>query len=95
MLFSCWPVRLPGPDSSLKMLLKIFVVVMIRIWQSGQVMEFGDLPIDAVSTGGCYLVGSFTQSPLCLSLSHHEYQWTNRGRDLLGLCSSSLCLQFS
>ena len=57
--------------------------MMIRIWQSGQVMEFVDLPVGVVSTGGFYLVGSFTQSPLCVSLSYREYQWRNRGRDLL------------
>lgn len=45
MLLSYGLVRLPGPDSSFKMLLssEFFVVMMIRIWQSGQVMEFGDL----------------------------------------------------
>lgn len=65
---------------------------MIRIQQSGQVVESADLPVGAASTGGSYLVGSFTESPLCLS--YHEYQWTDRGRDLLRLCSSSSCLQF-
>lgn len=56
---------------------------MIRTRQSGQVMEFGDLPVGAASTEGCYLVGSFTQSLLGLSLSYHEYQWRNGGKDQL------------
>lgn len=42
--------------------------MMIRIWQSGQVMEFGDLPAGAASTGGCYLVDSFTVSLVSLPL---------------------------
>lgn len=67
MLLSYGLVRLPGPDSSFKMLLssEFFVVMMIRIWQSGQVMEFGDL-VGAANTGGSYLGGSFAQCPLCL-----------------------------
>lgn len=46
-------------------------------------MESEGLPADVVSTGRCYLVGNFTQPPLCVSLSYHEYQWRNRRRDLL------------
>lgn len=85
MLFSCWPVRLPGPDSSLKMLLsrKNFCCDDDKnsaIWTGygvwGSSCRCGEYE-------GCYLVGSFTQSLLGLSLSYHEYQWSNGGKDQL------------